>query len=73
MQINKKTLDAVCALPDDALLTAIRTVAAANGIDLSSVSLDANALAAFRKAVAGATDADMAKLKEVLGGLGGRG
>ncbi len=68
MNIDKNMLSQLANLDDKALLSSIRMIAAASGIDLSGTSLDASQLNALRSAMRGATDADLEYAKNIFKG-----
>ena len=71
MNIDKNLLNSFAALDDEALVLAIRTIAAQGGTDLSGIGFDKTQLAALRDAMRGATDADIAAIKNLFNGYKG--
>ena len=71
MNIDKNLLNSFAALDDESLLLAIRTIAAQGGTDLSGIGFDKTQLAALRDAMRGATDADIAAIKNFFNGYKG--
>lgn len=68
MNIDKNTLTALASLDDAALSAAIRMLASSAGMNLGSGSFSASTLDALRKALGGASDADIEKAKQIFEG-----
>lgn len=68
MNIDKNLLETLAGLDDATLTASIRAIAAASGVDLTSASFDKAQLDALRTAMHGATDADIARAKDILKG-----
>lgn len=66
MNIDKNLLNSLAALDDASLSSAIRMIAATSGADLGGMSFDASQLAALRSAMRGATDEDIAAIKNLF-------
>ena len=59
MNIDKNLLETMAGLDDATLIASIRAIAAASGVDLTG---------ALRTAMRGASDADIARAKDILKG-----
>ena len=68
MNIDKNLLETLAGLDDATLTASIRAIAAASGVDLTGASFDKAQLDALRAAMGGATDADIARAKDILKG-----
>ena len=69
MTLDKGTLDMILKLPDDQLVMIIKRLAKEKGINLGDVNIGKEQLSALRRALSGASDADLAKATEILRGL----
>lgn len=69
MQMDKNTLSALAALDDASLSAAIRMLAASAGLSLGEGEFAKPTLDALRGALRGATDADIAKAKQIFEGF----
>ena len=70
MKLDKATLDMILKLPDDQLILIIQKLAREKGININNLNISREQLSALRKALSGATDADIARATEILGGYG---
>ena len=68
MNIDKNLLETLAGLDDATLVASIRAIAAASGVDLTGARFDKAQLDALRTAMHGATDADIARAKDILKG-----
>ena len=68
MNIDKNLLETLAGLDDVTLTASVRAIAAASGVDLTGASFDKAQLDALRAAMRGATDADIARAKDILKG-----
>ena len=68
MNIDKNLLETLAGLDDATLTASVRAIAAASGVDLTGASFDKAQLDALRAAMRGATDADIARAKDILKG-----
>ena len=68
MNIDKNLLETLAGLDDATLTASVRAIAAASGGDLTGASFDKAQLDALRAAMRGATDADIARAKDILKG-----
>lgn len=66
MQLDRKAINRMLSLNDDQLKSIIRSLADNAGLDLSSFQISANDVESIRRALAGATDADIARAAEQL-------
>lgn len=66
MNIDKNLLNSFAALDDDSLISTIRMIAAASGTDIGNIAFDKAQLAALRNAMRGASDADIAAIKNLF-------
>ena len=66
MKIDKKTVDMLSTLPDDALWRVICSLCAGNGLDLSGVKVTGVELDKVRSALCSLTDDDIARAVEIL-------
>lgn len=73
MNIDKNLLETLAGLDDTTLVASIRAIAAAGGIDLPAAHLEHAQLDALRTAMRGATDADIARAKQILRGHASKG
>ncbi len=71
MNIDKNILSSFAALDDEALLSAIKMIAASSGVDIGSTDFDPAQLNALRSAMRGATDEDIAMVKNLFDGFKG--
>lgn len=70
MKLDKATLDMILKLPDDQLILIIQKLAREKGINISNLNITREQLSTLRKSLSGATDADIARATEILGGYG---
>lgn len=70
VKIDQNTLRALAAMDDVTLTQTIKTLAAAGGFALDPAALTHENLELLRTSLCGATDADLARAKEILGGKG---
>lgn len=68
MNLDQNMLNSLAALDDAALLQTVKAIAKANGLSVSERSLTHENLELLRASLRGATDADLARAKEILGG-----
>ena len=68
MNIDKNLLETLAGLDDATLTASVRAIAAASGVDLTGASFDKAQLDALRAAMRGATDAGIARAKDILKG-----
>ena len=66
MKIDKKSVDMLSTLPDDALWRVICSLCAGNGLDLSEVKVTGADLDKVRSALCSLTDDDIARAVEIL-------
>lgn len=66
MKIDKKTIDAICALPDDKLWGAVRLFASSSGINISPRPTSPNEAAKIRAALSQLTEADISRATEIF-------
>lgn len=59
MKLDKKTLDALSALPDDKLWQMVSVIASASGIRLPKNKPDEKAIAGLRNAITELSDGDL--------------
>ncbi len=71
MKLNKKQIELIASLPDDALARVIRSLGKSAGVDLSGVNLGAAELETLRCAVRGMSETDLMKAAELLKRSGG--
>ncbi len=69
MQMDKNTLASLASLDDASLSAAIRMLAASAGLSLGEGEFAKSTLDALRTALRGATDADIAKAKQIFEGF----
>lgn len=68
MNIDRNLLETLAGLDDTMLIASIRAIAAASGVDLTGATFEKSQLDALRTAMRGASDADIARAKEILKG-----
>ncbi|MBQ4556227.1 MAG: hypothetical protein IJA60_01085 [Clostridia bacterium] len=68
MNIDKNMLASLANLDDKTLISSIRMIAAASGIDLSETKFEKGQLDALRTAMRGATDKDIENAKRIFEG-----
>ncbi len=66
MQLDRNAINRMLSLNDDQLKKLIRSLAGNSGLDLSSFQIRPDDVASIRRALAGATDADIARAAEQL-------
>ena len=66
MKINKKQVDMITSLPDEALRRVIRTIAASSGFDLSGINVSSAELEKLRRVLREMDDADLVRATEIL-------
>lgn len=66
MQLDRNAINRMLSLNDDQLKSIIRSLAESSGLDLSSFQIHPNDVESIRRALAGATDADIARAAEQL-------
>jgi len=67
MQLDRNAINRMLSLNDTQLKSLIRSLAQNSGLDLSSFNISENDVESIRRALAGATDADIARAAEQLG------
>ncbi len=65
MQLDKRMLERLLTMNDEALAELIRTVAQEAGIDPAQLGMNPNDVQSIRKALQGATDADLQAMNAV--------
>ena len=66
MQLDRNAINRMLTLNDDQLKSLIRSLAENSGLDLSAFQISPNDVASIRRALAGATDADLARAAEQI-------
>ncbi len=66
MQLDRNAINRMLSLSDDQLKGLVRSLAESTGLDLSSFNISAGDIESIRRALAGATDADIARATEQL-------
>lgn len=66
MQLDRNAINRLLSLNDEQLKHIIRSLAENSGLDLSSFQISANDVGSIRRALSGATDADIARAAEQL-------
>ena len=66
INIDKNILSSFASLDDASLLAAIKMIAAQSGVDMGGIGFDVSKLSALREAMKGATDSDIAMLKNLF-------
>lgn len=66
MQLDRNAINRMLTLNDDQLKNLIRSLAENSGLDLSSFRISTDDVASIRRALAGATDADLARAAEQI-------
>lgn len=67
MQLDRNAINRMLTLNDAQLKALIRSLAQSSGLDLSAFNISENDVESIRRALAGATDADIARAAEQLG------
>lgn len=68
MNIDKNLLSQLANLDDKTLISSIRMIAAASGVDLGNMSFEKEQLDTLRNAMRGATDEDLENAKRIFEG-----
>lgn len=68
MKLDRNAVRTLLALDDEQLKMMIRNLAARAGVDLSLLNISENDVASIRRALSMATDEDIARAAEQLGG-----
>lgn len=71
MQIDREAVNKLLSLNDFQLRIVIKRLLRENGIDAESLNIDTRNIAAIRRALEGATEDDIKRFSEMLGGLRG--
>ena len=66
MQLDRNAINRMLTLNDDQLKGLIRSLAETSGLDLSSFQISPNDVSSIRRALASATDADLARAAEQI-------
>lgn len=66
MKINKKQVDMITALPDEALRRVIQGIGASSGFDLSGLNVSSSELDKLRRVLREMDDADISRATEIL-------
>ena len=66
MQLDRNAINRMLSLNDNQLKSLIRSLAENSGLDLSSFQISPNDVESIRRALTGATDADIARAAEQL-------
>lgn len=66
MQLDRNAINRMLTLNDNQLKNLIRSLAENSGLDLSSFQISPDDVASIRRALSGATDADIARATEQL-------
>lgn len=66
MQLDRNAINRMLSLSDDQLKALVRSLAESTGLDLSSFNISAGDIESIRRALSGATDADIARAAEQL-------
>lgn len=72
MKLDRNAVNMLLSMDDEQLKTVIRSLAVRAGVDLSALNISENDIAGVRRALAMATDEDIARAAEQLGGGKGR-
>ena len=72
MQLDRAALEKLLSMSDSQLKFVIGKLATEAGLDLSSFNISGNDINSIRKALAGASDADIARAAEQLSRYKGR-
>lgn len=67
MKIDKKTVDAIAALPDEKLWQMITLIASASGVKLPRDVPDPGTMAGLREAAGELSDGDIKRASEIIG------
>lgn len=70
MKLDRNAVNMLLALDDEQLKAVVRGLAARAGVDLSVLNISEGDVASIRRALSMATDADIARAAEQLGGSG---
>lgn len=71
MQLDRDALGRLLSMSDSQLKFVINKLAVEAGLDLSSFNISGNDIESIRKALSGATDADLVRAAEQLSRRGG--
>lgn len=66
MDIDKNILNSFASLDDASLLSAIKMIAMQSGVNIGDIGFDASQIGALRNAMRGATDSDIAMIKNLF-------
>jgi len=66
MQLDRNAINRMVSLNDEQLKALIRSLAENTGLDLSSFNISATDVQSIRRALSGATDADLERAAEQL-------
>ena len=66
MQLDRNAINRMLSLNDEQLKSLIRSLAENTGLDLSSFNISATDVQSIRRALSGATDADLERAAEQL-------
>lgn len=66
MQLDRNAINRILSLNDEQLKALIRSLAENTGLDLSSFNISATDVQSIRRALSGATDADLERAAEQL-------
>ena len=66
MQLDRNAINRMLTLNDEQLKNLIRSLAGSSGLDLSTFQIHPDDVASIRRALAGATDADLARAAEQI-------
>jgi len=72
MKLDRNAVNMLLSMDDEQLKAVIRSLAVRAGVDLSALNISENDIAGVRRALAMATDEDIARAAEQLGGGNGR-
>lgn len=72
MQIDRAAVNKLLSLNDFQLRIVIKRLLRENGIDAESLNIDTRNITAIRRALENATEDDIKRFSEMLGGIGGR-
>lgn len=73
MMLDKRSVDFLLRLGDDQLIAVIKKLAADAGVDISSLNISHEQIAAIRQALSIATDDDLKRASELLRNFKGSG
>lgn len=71
MMLDKRSVDMLLRLNDDQLIAVIRRLASDAGVDVSSLNISHAQIQSIRQALSVATDDDLKRASEIIGGLRG--